>query len=130
MKTMPEGISRAVTLKVEYQNQTRIETAQFLTEYTMGRENCDLTLDASDARASRRHAKLVWRNDQLYVEDMNSTAGTYVNGNRISNTPSVSYSASSKTQLLDQPTEEAASGYLLANGDTIRLSRHYITVTW
>lgn len=128
-KTLPL-MGKSVNLKVDYQSRTWNITAQFDNDYTMGRENCDLTLDPSDVNSSRRHAKLVWVNGQLYVQDMNSTCGTFVNGQQIASSQVGSFSASSKTQILDQPANDSPAGYMLNNGDVIRLSKHYITVTW
>ena len=52
-------------------------------EIILGRAStCDL--DINDDYASSRHAK-IWRDDQGFVvEDLLSTNGTYVNGQRIS----------------------------------------------
>lgn len=41
----------------------------------------DLILD--DSLVSRRHAIIIWKNDGFYIEDMKSSNGTYVNGERI-----------------------------------------------
>jgi hypothetical protein len=43
---------------------------------------CEVTID--DSYASSRHARLYDRDGHVYIEDMNSTNGTYVNGNRVS----------------------------------------------
>ncbi|RMG26587.1 MAG: FHA domain-containing protein [Armatimonadetes bacterium] len=51
-------------------------------EYTVGRDpECDLAL--SDATVSRKHAALRARTDGLFVEDVGSTNGTFVNGRPI-----------------------------------------------
>jgi FHA domain len=42
---------------------------------------CDVTID--DSYASGRHARLYDRDGHVYIEDMNSTNGTYVNGARV-----------------------------------------------
>lgn len=42
---------------------------------------CDIRLD--DPHVSRRHASLVQRGSTLYVQDLDSTSGTYVNGVRV-----------------------------------------------
>ena len=42
---------------------------------------CDITLD--DSYASGRHARLYDRDGHVYIEDLNSTNGTYVNGARV-----------------------------------------------
>ena len=44
--------------------------------------DCDITLAAS--HLSRRHAKLIVKNGQLYVKDLDSSNGTYLNGKRVS----------------------------------------------
>jgi LemA protein len=50
----------------------------------MGRDRsaCDLWLD--DASVSRRHAKIMLIDAQLYIEDLNSSNGTIINGVRLS----------------------------------------------
>ena len=46
----------------------------------IGRDkSCDIVLD--DALVSRRHAKLIRDDEKYYIEDLNSTNGTYVNNN-------------------------------------------------
>jgi hypothetical protein len=42
---------------------------------------CEVTLD--DSYASGRHARLYDRDGHVYIEDLNSTNGTYVNGARV-----------------------------------------------
>lgn len=44
--------------------------------------DCDITLAAS--HLSRRHAKLIVKNGQLYVKDLDSSNGTYLNSKRVS----------------------------------------------
>jgi hypothetical protein len=43
---------------------------------------CDITIE--DSYASGRHARLYDRDGHVYIEDLNSTNGTYVNGSRLS----------------------------------------------
>lgn len=43
--------------------------------------SCDLVLD--DASVSRRHARVSLRRGQLFIEDLNSSNGTVVNGTRL-----------------------------------------------
>ena len=51
-------------------------------EVVMGRSNeCDITLGV--AHLSRRHARLFFSGDQLEVEDLRSSNGTYVNGKQV-----------------------------------------------
>ncbi len=48
---------------------------------TVGRDDCDVVL--TDPEVSRRHAVLVASSDGLAIEDLGSTNGTWVNGQRI-----------------------------------------------
>lgn len=50
--------------------------------FTIGREGCDITL--SDSEVSRRHAAIQIAAGELSIEDLGSTNGTLVNGERIS----------------------------------------------
>ena len=48
----------------------------------LGRHSeCDIVLPGNGI--SRKHAKLVSANGQLFIEDLNSTAGTMLNGTKI-----------------------------------------------
>lgn len=49
---------------------------------TIGRDiNADIMID--DKTISRQHALLLWGNDMLWIEDLNSENGTILNGMRI-----------------------------------------------
>ena len=71
----------------------------------IGRE-CDGIL-LLDAQASRRHAILSPRNDQVVVEDVGSTNGTFLDGTQISS--AVVLMAGSKVQIGDTLIELVAS---------------------
>jgi hypothetical protein len=58
----------------------RIDVASF--PFTIGRGECDLDLSA-DTSVSRRHAEIRLGQRGLYIVDMLSANGTYVNGTRI-----------------------------------------------
>src|SRR5215207_575041 len=48
----------------------------------VGRDpGCDVVV--SDQTVSRRHARLEWSNGQLWLEDLGSLAGTFVNNQRL-----------------------------------------------
>ncbi len=52
-------------------------------ELTVGRAaGCQITLD--DTYASQLHARIFLRDDQLFVEDLGSTNGTYLNRRKVS----------------------------------------------
>ena len=52
-------------------------------ELTVGRAaGCQITLD--DTYASQVHARIFMRDGQLYVEDLGSTNGTYLNRRKVS----------------------------------------------
>ena len=48
---------------------------------SVGREPTDVTL--ANNRVSKRHARFVVKDGVLYIQDLNSTNGVYVNGNKI-----------------------------------------------
>ena len=51
-------------------------------DITLGRKD-DNSIVLSDQHISGSHAKIVVRSNGLFIEDLNSTNGTYLNGNRI-----------------------------------------------
>lgn len=52
-------------------------------DLTIGRKD-ENSIVLSDQHVSGNHAKIIVRNDSLFIEDFNSTNGTYLNGNKIS----------------------------------------------
>jgi FHA domain-containing protein len=48
---------------------------------TLGRSNADINV--SDPFASSAHARIFQRGDYMYLEDMGSTNGTYLNGRQV-----------------------------------------------
>jgi hypothetical protein len=51
-------------------------------DLTIGRKD-DNSIVISDQHVSGNHAKIVVRNDSLFIEDLNSTNGTYLNAKKI-----------------------------------------------
>lgn len=52
-------------------------------DFSVGRgEDCGLTLEST--KASRLHANVILEGDQVWVEDLNSTNGTFINENKVS----------------------------------------------
>ena len=52
-------------------------------DLTIGRKE-DNSIVLSEQHISGNHAKIAVRNNTLFIEDLNSTNGTYVNGTKIS----------------------------------------------
>jgi pSer/pThr/pTyr-binding forkhead associated (FHA) protein len=50
-------------------------------DVSIGRQDCDVIL--TNNRVSKRHARFVMKDLKLYIQDLNSTNGVYVNGKRI-----------------------------------------------
>jgi len=48
-------------------------------DYTIGRQSCDITINQHDKKASRRHARLVFKKNQPLLENLSRTTATYVN---------------------------------------------------
>ena len=51
-------------------------------DLTIGRSDGN-SIALCDQHVSGNHAKIIVRNDSLFIEDLNSTNGTYLNGNKI-----------------------------------------------
>lgn len=51
-------------------------------DLTIGRKD-DNSIILNEQHVSGKHAKIIVRNDSLFVEDLNSTNGTYLNGKKI-----------------------------------------------
>ncbi len=50
-------------------------------DVSIGRKDCDVIL--TNNRVSKRHARFVMKDHKLYIQDLNSTNGVYVNGKKI-----------------------------------------------
>ncbi len=89
IKSMNSGVAHA-TLVIERGDMPGTEFRLINDESTIGRWDADngvfpdVDLDAhdSDAKVSRRHARIVRNNGSYFIEDLGSTNGTYVNRGR------------------------------------------------
>ncbi len=80
MKRKSYGIE---VLKVEQHNDLKVGSViPVRNEVTIGRKE-DNAITLSDPHVSGHHARLLIKNEILYVEDLNSTNGTLVNGKKI-----------------------------------------------
>src|SRR4051795_13302364 len=69
-------------LKVIEPAETKGQVYELADELTVGRANgCQITLD--DTYVSQLHARVFRREGQLYVEDLGSTNGTYLNRKKV-----------------------------------------------
>lgn len=67
--------------------ETRIESDE--TEITIGRrEGCDVCLNY-DSQVSREHARVLYDGEQFWLEDTNSTNGTFLGDDKINGRISV-----------------------------------------
>lgn len=74
--------SRLLTGKMALGQQPHVEVSVGEEAITFGRDkDCDRVLD--DPQVSRKHIRLRRQGSELFVEDLNSANGTYVNGRRI-----------------------------------------------
>jgi len=81
--------------------------------FVIGRkEDCDLTLVSQDKAISRKHALLIYQNDQVYLRDVSTYHNTLLNG--------------MKTHTSDRDN----MGTLLTNGDVISIGTYRITISW
>ena len=76
---VPVADEHTAPLAFERADGTRVPLADGL---TIGRAD-DNTLAIRDARASRRHARVVADGDGFAIEDTNSSNGTYVDGGQV-----------------------------------------------
>jgi pSer/pThr/pTyr-binding forkhead associated (FHA) protein len=69
-------------LKVIEPAETKGQTYELADELTVGRAaGCQITMD--DTYVSQLHARVFRRDGQLYVEDLGSTNGTYLNRKKV-----------------------------------------------
>jgi len=76
------GKGAGARLRVIEPAETKGQTYELADELTVGRAGgCQITLD--DTYVSQLHARVFRREGQLYVEDLGSTNGTYLNRKKV-----------------------------------------------
>ena len=75
-------------------------------EYLIGSSpEADIHIDDPNRYVSRRHARLILRGGQLFIVDLGSTNGTFVNGRRIEPGEEVRVTPEDRIELADVPLE-------------------------
>ncbi len=68
------------------QDSNNVQTYHFQTTFHIGRtEECELRID--DSHISRRHAKVSYEQGQWWIQDLNSSNGILLNGERVTSAP-------------------------------------------
>lgn len=90
---------------------------------TLGREEPGLTVDIplADRRISREHARITFHENQIFLEDLGSTNGTFLDGNPVRREPLHSGAVITLSKILDLkvilPKTEINESGLLLSGD-------------
>ena len=65
----------------------RYDLSHLKASYIIGRDDDSCDVPINDDSVSREHCKLVWIDDDWFVEDLGSMNGTFVNGHRVDRAP-------------------------------------------
>lgn len=115
-----------VTILIEYAGSSRTETPIVSDSLTIGRKLCNIVLNDADKGVSRRHAELFSRNGSLYIRDLGSVNGTFVDGVQVaSGTPQ----QGEVTVAIDM-FNPSAGDFALTSGAKVRMGHHTLTITW
>lgn len=124
--TVPGAVGVPATILVEYAGNSHTETPVIGDSLTIGRKNCDILLNDADKGVSRRHAQLYSKNGQIYIRDLGSVNGTFVDGVQLA--AGQAPSQSEVTVAMDMFAAE--SDFALTNGAKVRMGHHTLTITW
>lgn len=89
-------------------------------KYLIGRsEECDFVIYDPQNRVSRKHAQLIRIGTKLYIEDLGSANGTFVDGRQIKSNVRVPFTTSSKITLSKDYKFEVSN--ILVDDDSTRI---------
>lgn len=75
-------VLREIKTQTVSKDKTRTIPLTSKNEFLIGRDpNCDIILD--NPQAERKHARIIYDGENHYIEDLKSSAGTYVNNKKI-----------------------------------------------
>lgn len=95
------GAAAAVRVVIRVKNGERINVSK--PEFLLGKERVRVDYCISNNNSvSRTHAKLLNRNGQLSIIDMNATNGTYVNGSKLTPNKEVVLKSGDRFKLADE----------------------------
>lgn len=78
---MPEDKERENDVLVQFVGQDGTNTLNLADrDKIIGRDKCTVDMLVADRNVSRNHLLVYGENEEIYIEDMDSTNGTYVNG--------------------------------------------------
>lgn len=126
--TIAGGIGVPATIVIEFAGSTRTEHPIIGDSLTIGRQMTNLMLDNADKGVSRQHAKLYSRNGNVYIQDLGSVNGTFVDGVQV---PSSGAAQSRGDVTVPMDIFNAAQAdFALTNGAKVRIGNHTLTITW
>lgn len=79
------GALTPMTVEIEVVERTNRRHQTLTTPFEVGRAR-EAELSLRDPEASRRHARFQSQNQRLYLEDLQSSNGTFLNGRRVTET--------------------------------------------
>lgn len=83
MPPEPQKVAPKARVSFTGQNNSDVKFVEFSKSATIGRRNTN-DLIISDKAVSGNHCELTFVDGKVYIEDMNSTNGTFIDGERIS----------------------------------------------
>ena len=125
--TVPGAAGLPVTILIEYAGTSRTETPVIGDSLTIGRKMCNIQLSDADKGVSRRHAELFSRNGNLYIRDLGSVNGTFVDGVQV---PSAGPQPQGDVTVAMDMFGPSNNDFPVNNGAKVRMGHHTLTLTW